>query len=101
MGLTVDPAELAEISRELRAVASWGLTYVNNSHDAERYERILAASARLTAVYDDNRTPDEILEKYKTSYAELSPMAGGEAAVFQDGKILLIKRADDGLWAMQ
>ncbi len=99
MGVIVEQAELAEISRELRAIASWGLTYADNPHDVERYERVLAASARLTAVFDD-RSPDEILQKYQSSYAELSPMAGGEAAVFRDGKILLIKRADDGLWAM-
>jgi 8-oxo-dGTP pyrophosphatase MutT (NUDIX family) len=98
--MNVKTDELEEIAKELRAIAAWGLTYAQGPHDVERYERVMAASARLTGLVDGRRSADEILHKYQTSYAYLSPMSGGEAAVFRGDKLLLIKRADDGLWAM-
>ena len=91
--------ELYQIADELRAVANLGLRYAENPYDIERYQRVLSSSARLVAALD-RRSPDEVLAQYEDNLDKLSPNAGAEAAVFKEGKLLLIKREDNGLWAI-
>src|SRR5690606_10383484 len=46
--------EARQIADELRAVAAFGLNFARHgSHDADRWERVLAASARLGALAGD------------------------------------------------
>ncbi|HEU5318672.1 MAG TPA: NUDIX hydrolase [Chloroflexota bacterium] len=40
------------------------------------------------------------LEVFRENLAHVSPVAGAEAVVVRDGRILLHRRADSGLWAM-
>lgn len=92
--------EARRIADELREVAAFGLNFARpGSHDAERWQRVLAASARLTAAAD-GQSAGELLTRYRENYFEVGPMASGEAAVFHAGKLLLVRRTDDGLWAL-
>ena len=90
---------LYQIADQLRAPACLGLTYTTNEYDRERYTRILEESARLVATLDD-RDPNEVREAFTDNLRHVSPLAGAEAAVLRDGKLLLIRRHDDGLWAL-
>ena len=87
------------IADELRAVANLGLSHSKSEYDRERYEKVLMASARLVSLLD-NKPPLSIENAYKDNYGYVTPLIGAEAAVFRDGKLLLIKRHDDGLWAV-
>jgi len=91
--------ELYQIADELRAIASQGIHFAESAYDVERYERILATSARLVAVLE-RRSPDEVLARFRDSLSHMSPLVGAEAVVFRDGELLLIRRHDDGLWAV-
>ena len=91
--------ELYQIADELRAAACLGRHFARNHYDAENYERILAASARLVAALE-RRSPDEVLTQFQDNLLHVSPLAGAEATVFRGDKLLLIKRSDDGLWAL-
>jgi ADP-ribose pyrophosphatase YjhB (NUDIX family) len=91
--------ELYVIADELRAIANLGLAFYKNDYDRQRYEHVLAASGRLVAVLD-GRAPDEVMAVYRDNLNHLSPLVGAEAAVFRGDAILLIQRADNGLWAM-
>jgi ADP-ribose pyrophosphatase YjhB (NUDIX family) len=91
--------EMYWIADELRAVANLGLRFAENPYDKERYERILSANARLIAALE-RRSPDEVISGVKDNLSHLSPNAGANAAVFRDERILLIRREDDGLWAL-
>jgi 8-oxo-dGTP pyrophosphatase MutT (NUDIX family) len=91
--------KLYEIADELRAIANIGLRFCENGYDQERYQHILTASARLVAAVE-NASADEILAAYRGNLAHFSPLQGVEAAVFREGKVLLIRRQDDGLWAL-
>ncbi|MBW8009805.1 MAG: NUDIX domain-containing protein [Chloroflexi bacterium] len=93
-----DKSELYQIADELRAIASLGLRFADNNYDQERYEKVMAASARLVALIEE-RDPDEILEKFQDNLLHLSPLCGANAAVLRGGKLLLIQRADNKLWA--
>ncbi len=91
--------ELYQIADELRAVACLGLRFAENDYAAERYQRVLAASARLVGVIE-RRSPDEVLAQFQDNLLHVSPLVGAEAAVFREGELLLIRRADNGLWAL-
>lgn len=91
--------ELYQIADELRAVASLGLRFAENGYDVERYKRVLAASARLMGVLEQ-KPPGEILVQFQGNLFHVSPLAGSNAAVVRDGQLLLIKRSDNGLWAL-
>ncbi len=90
------------IAAELRALAGFGLNFTRRgSNDEERWERVLALSARLAALAGGQ--PDEaggLLARYHDNHFDIGPAASGEAAVFHQGQLLLVRRADDGLWAL-
>ena len=91
--------ELYQIADELRGVAALGLQFDANEYERERYERVMKVSARLVAAIE-NRSSDEIYAHFHDNLRHISPLAGVEAVVWRDGKLLLIQRRDDGLWAM-
>lgn len=88
-----------QIADELRGIANLGRYYAQDAYDQERYAKVLALSARLIGVVEQ-RHPDEILPRFEDLLFHLTPLAGAEFAAFQDGKLLLIKRHDNGLWAV-
>ncbi len=92
-------SEIREIAEELRAIAGFGLNFAQNPHDTERYQAVLAASARLLGLVN-GRSPDDLLTQYQQHNFQLAAQPSGEAIVMRDNKILLVKRSDDGLWAM-
>jgi hypothetical protein len=87
---------LSGAADELRAIACLGLRFLENPYDQEKYEHILNASARMIDVLED-RSSSEILSQFQDNLLHVSPLAGAEAAVFQDGKVLLIQRSDNQL----
>ena len=91
--------EIYMIADELRSIANDGVRYADNDYDRQRYGRALSLSARLVAAIEQ-RSPDEVMEEYNQNLARVCPFVGASAAVFRDGCILLIKREDNGLWAM-
>ena len=91
--------ELYQIADELRAIANLGLCYADNEYHKERYTHALSLSARLVAALED-RSPNEVLTQYRNNLSHFSPIVAAEAAVFRDGKLLLIRRRDDERWAL-
>jgi 8-oxo-dGTP pyrophosphatase MutT (NUDIX family) len=91
--------EIYQIADELRSIANSGLHYAENDYDRQRYEHALSLSARLVAGIEE-RSTDEIMQEYQGDLAHVTPYVSADAAVFRDGTILLIKRDDNGLWAM-
>ena len=100
MAESLKPEDVIAVADQLRAVAAFGLNFARpGSHDEERWEHVLAASARLASLVGDKPT-GELLARYHANHFDVGPVASGEAAVFHDGKLLLVRRADDGLWAL-
>ncbi|MSP14720.1 MAG: NUDIX domain-containing protein [Chloroflexi bacterium] len=94
-------ATLYQIADELRAIAAMGLTFSNSSYDQERYTRIMAIAARLVATIEPGAlSAADILEGFQQNLFHVSPLAGAEAAVVRDEKLLLIRRHDNDLWAL-
>lgn len=83
---------------ELQSLAQAGLTYGKDVYDMERYERIREISAEMLA-----HMSDLPLAKVKDLFCNESgyqtPKIDTRAAIFQDGKILLVKE-NDGRWSL-
>ena len=92
-------SEVYLIADELRSIANAGAYYAENDYDRERYERALSLSARLVAAIEE-RPAGDVMAEYKQNLMHVSPLVGADAAVFRDGRMLLIRREDNGLWAM-
>jgi ADP-ribose pyrophosphatase YjhB (NUDIX family) len=88
-----------EIADELRSIGSAGLVFSEDPYDRERYERILALSAEMTSLVVDD-SPEELLSSFQNTLLHLSPLIGASTVVQLEGKILLIQRTDNGLWAV-
>jgi len=86
---------------ELRAIANEGLhRSTDNPYDVRRFQHILRIAADMFATRD-TRAVDDIEHQYRADLGHVAPYPVGDAAVFDEaGRILLIRRRDNGLWAM-
>lgn len=92
--------ELTQIAEQLRALSNNGLHYTDDPYQIERFHKILGLSARLLSRVD-GRSLDEIERIFFDDLDLRTPFAVVDTAVFDgQGRILLIRRADNRLWAM-
>ena len=83
---------------ELQSLAQAGLTYGKDVYDIERYERIREISAEILS--DMSGIPTETVRNLfcnETGYQ--TPKIDTRAAIFNDGKILLVCE-NNGKWAL-
>ena len=82
---------------ELQAIAQAGLFYSKDVYDIERFERIREITAEMISKQSD--LPIETVKDLfcnETGYQ--TPKMDTRAAIFQDGKILLVK--ENGAWSL-
>lgn len=97
----MDPAQqLALWADKLRDISALGLRFADNPYDKEHYRIAQDIAMGMLAL-----ATGESLEQMEPLRAPIfdrpTPFAVGDAAVIDDtGQILLIRRADNGLWAM-
>jgi 8-oxo-dGTP pyrophosphatase MutT (NUDIX family) len=86
---------------ELHGIANEGLRWAGDDHyNGRRFERVRRIAAELFAVQSHD-TADLVEANFCAHRNHMSPLVGGDAAIFNDdGEILLIQRRDDQLWAM-
>lgn len=92
--------QIAIWSDRLRDLSATGLTYAANDYDKERYEHLQELAVEMLSLA--TRQPAAALQPLKTTiFARMSPTTAGSAAVIdKNGKILLMRRTDNHLWAM-
>lgn len=92
--------KLALCADILRDCSALGLHFAENIYERERYKRIQDVSLELFALASTQ--PLAKLEPLRaTIFTHPAPFPGGDAAVIDDaGKILLVRRADNSMWAM-
>lgn len=87
------PNDLLALSREIKGIAETGLRYGDNAFDRDRYQRLhQIASELLASELPDFRWPMEL--GYPT------PKLDTRAAVIDDGRVLLVREACNGLWTL-
>ena len=83
---------------ELQSLAQAGLTYGKDGFDLERYARIREISAEILA-HMTQLPVEKVTGLFCNETGYQTPKLDTRAAVFQDGKILLV-RERDGRWAL-
>lgn len=87
-----------EWAKELQFIAQAGLTYSKDAFDLERFERIREISAQMMSL--QSGLP---LNKVKSLFCNedgfQTPKLDTRAAIFKDGKILLVKEKN-GYWSL-
>lgn len=85
---------------KLRDMSAMGLRFSTNAYDRENYQALQDMVVEMLAVAT-GASPNEIEPLRVTMLVRPTPLATGDAAIIDDaGRILLIRRADNGLWAM-
>ncbi|HZU75101.1 MAG TPA: NUDIX hydrolase N-terminal domain-containing protein [Acidimicrobiales bacterium] len=93
--------ELRRLADELRVLADTGLRWTSGDpYNHARYEQARGLAARIFSLADA-RGHEEIEATLFDQLTHLAPVPVADAGVIDDrARVLLIRRADDGLWAM-
>lgn len=109
---TISRTDLLRWSQSLKAVAQTGLSFTQSLYERERFEEILKIAADIGAVLNGAdadeleiaEVPDELYENWRKDTGEgvsgyVTPkVAVGAIVGNEKNEILLIKRADSGIW---
>ena len=83
---------------ELQAIAQGGLFYGKDKFDIERYERIREISAEMIS-YKTEISTEKVQNLFCSDVGYQTPKIDTRAAIFKDGKILLVHEAN-GTWSL-
>lgn len=89
-----------EFIDQIRAIAQTGLHYTKDEYDRERYDKLLClVSAAYSEITD---MPIQIIiDRLRKDIGYATCKIGVQGALFdENGRILLEKRSDDGLWGL-
>jgi ADP-ribose pyrophosphatase YjhB (NUDIX family) len=97
----MEPAEqIALWADKLRDVSAMGLMFAKSVHDETAYRAVQTIALEMLALAT-GESWEQIEPLRATIFSKPTPVVGGDAAIIDDGgRILLIQRADNGLWAM-
>jgi ADP-ribose pyrophosphatase YjhB (NUDIX family) len=92
--------QIAFWADKLRDVSAMGLMFAKNIHDETAFRTVQTVALEMLALAT-GESLEQIEPLRATIFANPTPVAGGDAAIIDDdGRILLVQRADNGLWAM-
>lgn len=83
---------------ELQFIAQAGITYSKDAFDIERFERLREISAEIMSA-KTGLTMEHVRELFCNETGFQTPKLDTRAAIFQDGKILLVEESD-GKWSL-
>jgi len=86
-------------SRRLQAIAQDGLTYTTDDYDRGRYEQLRELAAEIFAAHSTG-TLEEASDLLALETGPATPKVDVRAAVFREGRILLVKEAGEGDWSL-
>ncbi len=98
------PSDLLRWSEALAAIARTGLGFTANLYERERFEEVLKVAAQMRAAVDGERSPEVVVEEWMRMVGSgvagyVTPKAAVGAVVGNErGEILLVQRADSGVW---
>ena len=106
MGREITESDLVRWSETLAGIARTGLGFTQNLYERERFEEVLAVAADIhhatsvgaeieqsTIAYEWMKTVGNGVAGYVTPKVAVGAVVGNDA-----GELLLVKRADSGIW---
>jgi ADP-ribose pyrophosphatase YjhB (NUDIX family) len=87
------------LAQRIQAIAQTGLTYATSPYDVERYSELSAIAASMSAGPEPERIA--LAERlFTASHGYATPKVDVRGAVFQDGRLLLVREREDGGWTL-
>jgi ADP-ribose pyrophosphatase YjhB (NUDIX family) len=93
------PPEWLKIARELHSMSQVGLEHAQNGFETERYTRLRELAAEIVSK-QSTLSEEVVQESFAMQPGYITPKVDVRAAVFREGKILLVKEVNDGRWSM-
>ena len=87
-------------ARRLQAIAQIGIEYCKDPYDRQRYEEIQRLAAEITAKSAGLPDVAPLVELFKNEVGYATPKIDIRTAVFDQGRILLVKERADSLWTL-
>lgn len=92
--------QIALWADKLRDLSALGLRFAPDKYHQERYKTVQDIAMAMLALATDE-PPDQMEPLRAPIFSRPTPLTVGDAAIIDDeGRILLIQRADNELWAM-
>lgn len=88
-----------EWAREIQALAQTSTHYAENEFQRQRYQRLMEIAAEIVREHS-NLEYSTILETFTTPMGYTTPRVDVRGAVFQEGKLLLVRERVDGAWTL-
>jgi len=88
-----------EWAREIQAIAQSGAHFAENDYQRERFRRLSQIAAEI---FSEHTTLDYpvLADAFCAQVGYATPRVDVRAAVFQDGKLLLVRERQDGGWTL-
>lgn len=86
-------------ARRVQALAQNGLTYTEGPFDRERYAELRRIAAEMMAAYGD-ADPARVEGLFAADDGYATPKVDVRGVVFREGRILLVRETEDGLWTL-
>jgi ADP-ribose pyrophosphatase YjhB (NUDIX family) len=86
-------------SRRLQAIVQDGLTYTRDNYDLGRYEQLRDLAAEILAAHSTG-TLEEARDLLALETGPATPKVDVRAAVFREGRVLLVKEPGEGGWSL-
>lgn len=87
-------------ARRLQAIGQTGLTYCRDRYDRERYQQLHEIAAEMMAYGSGSPPAEPIVELFKQGAGYTTPKVDVRAAVFDNGRLLLVRETEDGCWSL-
>ncbi len=93
------PPRLLEWAREVQALAQTGLHFAQDDYQRDRSRRLLEIAAEMIS---ENSNADflPLAKAFRSQCGYATPKIDVRAAVFREGKLLLVRERADGGWTM-
>ncbi|HTP88447.1 MAG TPA: NUDIX hydrolase [Bryobacteraceae bacterium] len=93
------PDDWTLLAQRIQAISQNGLTYATSPYDVERYSELSRIAAQMMAGPEPPRVAlAEELFAAQQEYA--TPKVDVRAAVFRDGRLLMVRERSDGCWTL-
>jgi ADP-ribose pyrophosphatase YjhB (NUDIX family) len=92
--------EWMQWAQRLQSIAQNGLTYSRDPFDVERFNQVRQIAAEMIASGSDSVRAESLVELSQRNFGYATPKVDVRAAVFHNGRILLVKERVDNGWTL-
>jgi len=86
-------------AREIQAIAQTGAHFAENEYQRQRFQRLSEIAAEIFSEHT-HLDRDELKGCFRSTIGYATPRVDVRGAVFQEGKLLLVREKQDGGWTM-